>query len=173
MRKDATKPRLAIVGKERRKLPRKRVLLGGVLVDPNGESATDCTIQDINVHGAKIESPRTLQLADKVYLLNTRNETAHLATVARIEGGKTGLSFIRSYSLEARLPAQLEFLVKLLLEAKLRAVNALIERGVPLADATSVVGLTEDYLDRFVVRGPLDKKVERLLHEAKRLLRDG
>src|SRR5262245_38377202 len=134
MPNDVTKPRMKPVADERRHLRRKRVLLGGVLVDPNGENATDCTIQDISIRGAKVESPRTFRLADEVYLLNTRNETAHLATVAWIDAGRTGLSFIRSYSLEASLPPQLEFLVEHLIEAKLRTVSALTERGVPVSD---------------------------------------
>jgi hypothetical protein len=175
MRKDATatEPREKLVENEQRQVPRKRVLLGGVLVDPNGENATDCTIRDISIRGAKIEGSRRLQIADELYLLNTRNETAHLATVAWTKADQTGLSFVRSYSLEESLPPQLEFLVRLLIEAKFRTVNALMERGVPVVEATSVVGLTEDYLERFVRRRGFDEKLELLVRQATRLFSKG
>src|SRR5262245_56533178 len=116
---------------EQRQTSRKRVVLGGVIADANGENAVDCTIRDINERGAQVESPRKSQQGDEVFLLNTRSEAAHLSTVAWIKGDRTGLSFIRSYSLEAALPPQLEFLVRLLIEAKYRRVKALTERGIP------------------------------------------
>jgi hypothetical protein len=110
-----------------------------------------------------------LQLGGEVYLLNTRNEIAYPATVAWIMTDRTGFSFVRSYSLEATLPSQLEFLGRLLVEARLRQVHALIERGVPVEEATRVVGLTEEYLGRVGKRGLLNEKATLLLHQARRL----
>ena len=172
MRKNATESPMNLIA-DQRQLPRKRVLFGGVLVGPDGQNATDCTIRDITIRGAKIESSMTLRRADEVYLLNTRSETAHLATVAWVASNQAGLSFTRSYCLEASLPPQLEFLARLLIEAKFRTVKALIDRGVPVADAASVVGLTEDYLERFVGRGGSDEQLELVVHQAKRLLSKG
>jgi hypothetical protein len=160
-----------LVAVERRHLPRKKVLLSGVVAEVNGENAIDCTIRDINVRGAQVQLPRALKSGHEVYLLNTRNEIAYLAKVAWINGDLTGLSFIRSYSLEVTTPPQLAFLWRLLIEAKLRQVLALTEFGVPVEAATGFVGLTEDYLERLAVRGLLDEKVALLLHQAKRLLR--
>ena len=171
MGKEASEVRLTLVAVEQRHLPRKGVLLSGVVADVNGENAIDCTIRDISVRGAQVQLPRALQLGDEVYLLNMRNEFAHLAKVARVNGDLTGLSFIRSYSLEVTTPPRLAFLGRLLIEAKLRQVRALIEFGVPVEAATCLVGLTEDYLERVGVRGLLDDKVALLLHQAKRLLR--
>src|SRR5215510_3257840 len=139
-------------------MSRKLVVLGGVIADPNGESAVDCTIRDINERGAQVESPRKLQQSDEVFLLNTRSESAHLATVAWIKGERTGLSFIRSYSLEAALPSQLEFLGRLLIEAKFRRVKALTERGIPVGDAIRAVDFTEDHLKRFAMRAGTTRK---------------
>jgi hypothetical protein len=169
MGKEASEVRLKLVALERRHPPRKRVLLSGVVANVNGENAIDCTIRDINVRGAQVQLPTTLQLGDEVYLLNTRNEIAHLAKVAWINGDLTGLSFIRSYSLEVTMPPQLAFLGRLLIEAKLRQVLALTKLGVPVEDATRVVGVTEDYLERSGMRGLFDEKVALLLHQAKRL----
>jgi len=168
MRKDASETSTKVRA-DQRKLSRKRVVLGGVIADPNGESAVDCTIRDINERGAQVESPRKLEQGDEVFLLNTRNENAHLATVAWVKGERSGLSFVRSYSLEAALPRQLEFLTRLFIEARFRQVQALIERGLPVEDAARLVGFTEDYLKRFVMRTGFDEKIELLIHQAQRL----
>src|SRR5262245_30483968 len=168
MRKDASQS--PIVRPDQRKMSRKRVVLGGVLADPNGENAVDCTIRDINERGAQVESPRKSEQGDEVLLLNTRTEAAHLSTVAWIKGERTGLSFIRSYSLEGALPTQLEFLMRLLIEAKFRRVKALTERGIPPGDAIRAVDFTEDHLKRFVARAGIDEKVELLIQQAQQLL---
>jgi hypothetical protein len=174
MRKNSSEARIRLVADERRHLPRKRVLLSGVIADRSGMNAVDCLIRDINVRGAQVQSPMKVQLGEELFLLNTRNETAHLATVAWIKRDRAGLSFVRSYALEGTLPPRLEFLWKLFLDAKFRQISALIERGVPVAEASSVVGLTEHYLERCVKRGAfdekVDEKVELLLHQAKNLL---
>lgn len=39
---------------ERRKLPRKKVFMSGVLADLNGENAPECTIQDMHARGAEV-----------------------------------------------------------------------------------------------------------------------
>jgi len=170
MRKDARKVRINMVTNEQRQLPRKRVLLAGVIADRNGKNAIDCMIRDINVRGAQVQLPREVELGEELILLNTQNENAHLATVAWIKSDRIGLSFVRGYSLEGSLPPQLEFLWNLFLDAKFRQVGSLIERGIPVAEASTLVGLTEDYLERCVKRGAFDKKIELLLHQAKQLL---
>ena len=169
MGKDAPVISLDPPAVERRRLPRKRVLLGGVIADANGKNEFDCTIRDMNMRGAQVQVPRTLQLGGEVYLVDTRNESAHLATVAWINTDRTGLSFVRSYSLEVTMPPQFEFLGRLLNEAKLRQVRILIEHGLSVEDASRVVGLTEDCLERFGERGIFNEKVAPLLRQAKRL----
>ncbi len=172
MPKSAREARIKVVA-EQRQLPRKGVLLAGVIADPDGKNAIDCMIRDINVRGAQIQLPRDLQLGEELLLLNTRNEIAHLATVVWTDADRAGLSFVRSYALEGTLPSHLEFLWKLFLDAKFRQIGTLIECGIPVAAASSVVGLTEDYLERCVKRGAFDQKNEFLFHQAKRLLNKG
>jgi len=149
------------------------VFVGGVIVDASGVNAIDCTIRDINVHGAQVESQAKFEIGDQVYLLNTRNENAHDATITWTKDERTGLSFVRTYSLEVAVPPQLGFLGRLLVEAKFRQLTTLIERGVHVSEAASVVGLTEEYLERFAGGGDVDEKFELLLHLAKRLLFKG
>ena len=171
MRNAGSSARIKIVANEQRQMPREKVLLAGVIAERDGQNAIDCMIRDINVRGAQVQLSRSLAIGQELFLLNTRNEIAHLATVAWIKDDQTGLSFVRSYSLEGDLPPHLEFLWKLFLDAKFRQIGALVECGIPVAAASSVVGLTEDYLERCVTRGAFDQKNELLFHQAKRLLR--
>jgi len=168
--RNASEAPLAAATVERRRLPRKRVLLSGVVTDANGQNAIDCAIRDLSSRGAQVTLPKAMERGTELYLVDTRNEVAHLATVAWCNAGQTGLSFVRSYSLDLTLPPPLEFLGKLLIEAKLRQVRALMKRGVPMDEATRVVGVTENYLERFIELGRNDGKVTLLLHQARRLL---
>jgi len=156
---------------ERRRMARNRVLQGGVIADADGENAIDCSILDVSASGAKIQLPSgTLQRDSEIYLVDMRNEMAHLATVVWIEDDRTGLSFVRSYSLALTLPPRLAFLGKLVVHAKLRQVQALTQRGVPVEEALRVVGLSEAQLERVGERGSVDEKAVLLLRQAKRLI---
>jgi hypothetical protein len=155
---------------DRRRMLRQRVLLSGAIADESGENAIACSILEINGSGAKIQlSSWTLQHHSEVYLVDTRSEMAHFATVVWTDADRTGLSFVRSYSLDLTLPPRMAFLRKLLVETKLRQVRALTYRGIQVEEAASALGLSEDYLERFGMRGLFDEKVALLLHEAKRL----
>ena len=54
---------------ERRAVPRRRVLLGGVLTD--GKSSIDCTIRDISVKGAQVELSKKMHVDKQLYLVDT------------------------------------------------------------------------------------------------------
>jgi len=167
MSSNASKP--VDVFPDRRDTPRKRVLLSGVVADADGQNPVDTTIRDLTAKGAQVELPKTIARDSELYLVDTRNEVAHLATVAWSNSYRAGVSFVRSYSLELTLPPTLEFLGKLLIEAKLRQVRALMQRGVPVEEATRIVGVTENYLERFAALGRFDDRVGLLLHQARRL----
>lgn len=158
------------VATEKRGLPRKKVLFSGVIADTTGKNEIDCTIHDMTVRGAQVQVSRTLNCDAELYLVNTRSEIAHLARVAWVKADRAGLSFVRSYSLDASLPPQLEFLRILLIEAKLSQVQALIRWGVPVEEATRVVGLSEECVERFATLGTREDKLTLLLHQAKRLI---
>ena len=62
MRRKALKPVIDVHPKEQRAVPRKIVLLSGILVDIDGRNTSDCIIRDINARGAAIsvcKSPPT------------------------------------------------------------------------------------------------------------------
>jgi hypothetical protein len=155
---------------ERRRMQRKRVLLNAIIADENGEDAVACTILDASTAGASVQlSNWTLQQDAEIYLVDTSNEMAHLATVVWTDADRAGLSFVGSYSLTLTLPRRLEFLKRLLVEAKLRQVQAHVRRGVAVEEAARAIGLSEDFLERLGMGGIFEEKVDLLLHQAKRL----
>ena len=166
----SAKTNLEPIATEKRGLPRKKVLFSGVIADATGTNEIDCTIRDMTIRGAQIQLSRTLDRDAELYLVDTRREIAHLASVAWVKADRAGLSFVRSYFLDASLAPQLEFLRTLLIEARLRQVHALIRWGVPVEEATRVVGLSEECIERFATLGSREDKLTLLLHQAKRLI---
>jgi hypothetical protein len=135
---------------DRRKSPRsKKVLLSGVIVDLAGRNAHDCQIRDLSADGAQIALPQELALDSEQYLLDTRNRAAHRVKVVWTNSGRCGLSFINSYDLRTTLPAELGFLDRVLLEAKMRQILKLIRQGMPAKEARTLVGLDGDQLTLF------------------------
>jgi hypothetical protein len=166
----ANKSELACNAAERRGLRRQRVLLSGVISEANGENAKDCVIRDLNRHGAQVECSKQFPVGAQLYLLDTHNGAAYIATVMWTDSIRTGLAFVRSYAMRSPLPAELAFLERLLLEAKLRQVSGLIGRGIPIKQAITTVGLTEDQLEEMAERAGCDEKFELVIRQAKRLL---
>ena len=132
---------------ERRKRKRKRVLLSGVVADSKGTNAADCAIRDMNERGAQIYLHKNRPLSsDAIYLLDTRNQVAYLANLVWRDDERVGLSFIRSYALREAISPELEFLRALLLQAKLRQIQALTTRRLSTEEAIKLVGLSADLL---------------------------
>ena len=129
MRTNAPRVPLAPDSSGRRKLPRKGVLLPGVVANVTGEIAFDCIIRDINAHGAQIGFSNKLPMDAPIYLLDICNGAAHLASVVRNNSHRAGLSFVRSYAIGLALPPRLKFLWRLLLEAKLREADRAVAKG--------------------------------------------
>lgn len=140
---------LPIKALDRREFPRKRVLFSGVILGSDAQDPIDCYIRDISARGAQVQVSCPPTLRPQLYLIDTRNEAAHLTTVAWASEHRLGLSFIHSYLIDLGLASELQFLKTVLVEAKLRQVRSLIERGLAVEEAASLVGLTENYLDRF------------------------
>jgi hypothetical protein len=64
----------------------------------------------------------------------------------------------------------LKFLWRLLLEAKLREVDRIVAKGIPVGLAFQTVGLAEAHLDQMALHAGTDKKFERSLLLARRRL---
>jgi hypothetical protein len=98
---------------ERRPKPRKRVLFGGRVSYLDGTQHFDCSIRDLSETGARITLKPGLPIPSKVYLIDTRNRTAHEAKVVWNNGREAGLEFVTSFALSAIDNPQLLYLRRL------------------------------------------------------------
>jgi len=154
-------------------LPRKPVLMTGVVAGVNGDNVSDCTIRDMNARGAQIELSKPLSVGEEIFLLVTDNRAAHLASVAWANSCRAGLSFRKSHAVGLGLSPPLKFLWRLFLGAKLKEIDRAIANGVPVPLAFSAVGLAEEHLLQLTPHAASDEKFEQLLLLAKHLLKNG
>jgi hypothetical protein len=151
-------------------MPRKHVLLHGVLADAQGEAASECIIRDIHARGAAISLERKLPIGAQVFLLDTGNGTAHAARVVWNRADRTGLSFVRSFAMGLGLPPRLKFLWRLLFGAKLRQTERALAAGISVELALGTVGLTRELIHQMARHAAPDERFRRLLLRAERLL---
>lgn len=167
MRKSAAKAARNADPSEQRALPRKKSLLSAVVVDLDGTTAAECTIQDINARSAQICYSRSLPVDSAIYLVDASNKAAHLARVVWRRGGRAGLSFIESHTIGLGMPPRLRFLWKAFLESKFKEVHRLVSSGVPIGLALSTAGLHEEHLHQMARYGRVEKRFEILLRRAR------
>jgi hypothetical protein len=172
MQKNAPEAAAGSAPSEQRRLPRKNVLLSGVVTDAKGESASECIIRDTHTQGAAVSVLKPLQVGAQVFLLDTANGAAHEARVAWSRAGRSGLSFTRSYTMGLGLPPGLKFLWRLLLEAKLRQAERAAAGGVSGELALNAVGLTREHIHQIARQAMPDKRLPPLLQQVRRLLED-
>jgi hypothetical protein len=91
-------------------LQRKKVLLRGKLLCDGGTQFVDCTIRDISPAGAGIRLFVDHDLPQRVYLIVMRDGVAHEAEVRWQSRTNYGLKIRRSFSMDAPLPEEWEFL---------------------------------------------------------------
>jgi hypothetical protein len=81
---------------ERRPVPRRRVLLGGMATYEDGAYSLKCQIRDLNEKGARILVSSRQNLPEELYLIIMRDHMAHKAKVIWRKGEEAGLQFITS-----------------------------------------------------------------------------
>jgi hypothetical protein len=161
----------AAPGPEQRRLPRKSVVLSGVIADLEGEQSWDCAIHDINAGGAAIGGVGgRLPVGAQLYLLDTQTPSAHLARVVWSNYTRSGLLLIQSYAMGLGLPPKMRFLWRLLLEAKLGQANRAVEMGISAELALGSVGLTREHVHQMARFASADERFQSLLHRVERLL---
>jgi hypothetical protein len=132
---------------DRRAFPRTSVLWGAFIVRSDGHSAFDCIIRNINDGGAEISSKKPFELGERIYLVVPRSQIAYLASVVWTNADRMGLSFGRTWDVESGLPAELHFLSRALVPAKLSHMMGLVQCGMPLTEAAASVGWTKDEME--------------------------
>ena len=99
-------------GAERRREPRRRVLLQGKIVYPHNSFSADCVIRDLSAGGARITLPPEAVSQDP-FLIVVRQAVVHESTTVWSTPSFTGLKFDRSHSLGGETPLQLRHIQRL------------------------------------------------------------
>ncbi|MFI4976379.1 MAG: PilZ domain-containing protein [Caulobacterales bacterium] len=100
---------------ERRRGPRRRVLLGGKLVYGPDGATQDCAIKDISEAGARVRSRTPVEVDAPMFLLDKRHHLAFEVEVIWRDGVLLGLAFTRGYDLQ-HPPADLPDAIRVLAE---------------------------------------------------------
>ena len=108
---------------ERRSKPRKRVILGGVVVYGHGAYAFRCRIRDITASDARIVIPAGQPLPSEIHFINLREHTAHKARVVWRRRTEVGLHFLSSIDLAASTDPGLEYLKRIWRAKTARVTN--------------------------------------------------
>src|SRR5579862_2072011 len=94
---------------ERRPVPRRRVLLGGMATYENGAYTLKCQIRDLNEKGARILVSSRQSLPEELYVIIVRDHMAHRAKVIWRKGEEAGLQFIASEDIRGITDPKLKY----------------------------------------------------------------
>lgn len=97
---------------DRRPEPRRRVLLGGVVVSDDGNFTVNCKIRDVSGRGARITIPEGENLPREFYLIFVRDHMAYLAHPVWRRGEEAGLVLAASQDIKAITDPNLLFLTR-------------------------------------------------------------
>jgi len=104
---DAANDNSARPPNERRREPRRWVLLTGKLVYPHNDFSADCTIRDLSAIGARL-IVRPEDLSSDPFLIVVKQAVVHGALTAWQTGAQAGLSFVASVGLVGQAPPHLK-----------------------------------------------------------------
>ena len=95
---------------ERRPVPRRRVLLGGVATYEDGAYTLKCQIRDLNEKGARITASGAQSLPEEFYLVVMRDHMAHKSRLVWRKGDDMGLEFLSSLDVRQITDPSLKYL---------------------------------------------------------------
>jgi hypothetical protein len=127
---------------ERRKSERKRSLTAGLLAYGGGAFVVDCLIRDVCAKGAQVRISAAQPMPNDAYLIDLKTWIGYEAHRVWYRSSLAGFSFEREYPLSETLPANLEYLRTLFIEAQLRKVDDLTAGGLYMRDALAKLGIT-------------------------------
>lgn len=102
--------------RELRRARRKRSLLGGKIVSPDGAQSFNCVVRDLSDTGARIDVPPSTVFPSRIFLLTPRHALAHEAQLVWRNARQAGLKFVAAHALGPDRPSALRHLWCLYLE---------------------------------------------------------
>lgn len=112
---------------------RQRCLIGAVAVAGAGAPARDGVLRNLSSGGAQLDLDWDGEVPSEFFLINLKHRLACRATPAWRNRNKTGLRIDSPHFLDAPLPSDMAFLSALFVQAKLRQVDLLLDKGFSLA----------------------------------------
>ena len=98
---------------ERRPVPRKRVLLGGMATYDHGSYSLKCQIRDLNEKGARITVSSRQALPEELYLIIMRDHLVHKARLIWRKGEQAGLKFLTTGDVRNLSDPSLKYLTRI------------------------------------------------------------
>jgi len=143
MRATGTTDQFQKLGQCLRKSPRTKAFTAGLLANDDHSEPLSCLIRDISQDGAQIRVNAVQPVSEQGYMINLDTRSAYRVHAVWRRGSLTGLSLGTEYAIGDLLPANLEFLRSLFMEAKLRQVDQLIREGMTRPAALRKCGIAE------------------------------
>ena len=92
---------------EKRKAPRSRTLLGGVIAFNNRASTMDCQVRNLSTGGAKVIFTNTAVVPDQFDLQIARKERSFRARMVWRAPNEAGVAFLSEYNNDVPVPLEL------------------------------------------------------------------
>jgi len=113
----ATKPTPAPAGRERRRAPRQRTLLGGKLVHSGGLFSMNCVLRNLSDTGARLSLPAGAGAPDSFDLIDLKHGVAFSCRVVWRQYPMVGVAFDSRDALDTADTPRLRTLKRLWLDA--------------------------------------------------------
>jgi len=91
---------------EKRKAPRSRTLLGGVIAFNNRGSTMDCQVRNLSAGGARVTFTNTAIVPDQFDLQVARKERSFRARMVWRAPNEAGVAFLSEYSQDVPVPLE-------------------------------------------------------------------
>ena len=126
-----------------RKSPRTSAFSAGLLVRDGHSEPLNCLIRNISRDGAQIRVNAAQSVPEQGYMINLKSRCMYQTRAVWRRGSLAGLGLDQKIAINNLLPANLEYLGRLFLEAKMRQVNQLISEGMERTAAFRKCGVAE------------------------------
>lgn len=103
---------------DQRSSARRRVILGGIIINADGTQTWDCTVRNISDVGALIRLASDQAIPTHCLLVNLRDAVAHDVTVEWMRPPNFGLKFLESHKLENQSRPNLQLAQRLWMQRR-------------------------------------------------------
>jgi hypothetical protein len=131
-----------------RKFQRTCEFAAGLLARDDHSEPLNCLIRNISPDGAQIRVNAAQSVPEQGYMINLKTRSAYHAHTVWRRGSLTGLGLSSECAISEMMPAHLEFLRSLFIEAKVCQVDQLTAEGIGREAALHKCDITEELYRR-------------------------